>query len=68
MERRRGVGGCVSTDIVALRFDAGIRLGEQVEKDMIAARISPPIEMAIVGAPEYFDRFRKPKTQSDLAE
>lgn len=44
------------TDIVAERFDAGVRLGEQVQKDMIAMRISPEIPMAIVGAPAYFHR------------
>lgn len=41
------------TDIVAERFDAGIRLGEQVGKDMIAVRIGPPMRMAVVGAPAY---------------
>ena len=48
------------TDIVASQFDAGVRLGEQVEKDMIAVRISPPIPMAIVGAPAYFVRHPAP--------
>lgn len=42
------------TDIVAERFDAGVRLGEDVDKDMIALRISPDIPMAIVGASSYF--------------
>ena len=41
------------TDIVAQRFDAGIRLGEQVAKDMIATPIGPPMRMAVVGAPDY---------------
>ena len=41
------------TDIVAERFDAGIRLGEQVAKDMIATPIGPPMRMAVVGAPDY---------------
>ena len=44
------------TDIVAGRFDAGVRLGEQVAKDMIAVRIGPDIRMAVVGAPSYFAR------------
>ena len=42
------------TDIVAERFHAGVRLGEQVEKDMIAVRIGPDMRMAVVGAPSYF--------------
>src|SRR5580700_1912289 len=44
------------TDIVAGRFDAGVRLGEQVAKDMIAVRIGPDLRMVVVGAPSYFDR------------
>ena len=42
------------TDIVADRFDAGIRLGEQVAQDMIAVRIGPDFGMAVVGSPSYF--------------
>ena len=42
------------TDIVAERFDAGVRIGEQVAKDMIAVRIGPDLRMAVVGAPSYF--------------
>ncbi|SDL50305.1 LysR substrate binding domain-containing protein [Mesorhizobium muleiense] len=42
------------TDIVAERFDAGIRMGEQVQKDMVAVRISPDVRMAVVGSPAYF--------------
>ena len=42
------------TDIVAERFDAGVRLGEQVAKDMIAVRIGPDLRMAVVGSPAYF--------------
>ena len=44
------------TDIVAERYDAGVRLGEQVAKDMIAVRIGPDLRMAVVGAPSYFAR------------
>src|SRR5260370_2955316 len=49
------------TDIVAERYDAGIRLGEQVAKDMIAVRIGPDMRMAVVGAPSYFARRPLPK-------
>lgn len=52
-------------EIVSDRFDAGVRLGEQVAKDMIAARISPEIEMMIVGAPDYLARHPAPKTAQD---
>jgi DNA-binding transcriptional LysR family regulator len=54
------------TDIVAERYDAGIRLGEQVAKDMIAVRIGPDMRMTVVGAPSYFDTHPKPKTPQDL--
>lgn len=54
------------TDIVAQRYDAGVRLGEQVAKDMIAVRIGPDFRMAVVGAPSYFARRSKPKTPQDL--
>jgi DNA-binding transcriptional LysR family regulator len=54
------------TDIVAERYDAGVRLGEQVAKDMIAVRIGPDFRMAVVGAPSYFARRPKPKVPQDL--
>jgi DNA-binding transcriptional LysR family regulator len=54
------------TDVVAERLDAGVRLGEQVDKDMIAARISADIAMAIVGAPGYLGRRPRPKVPQDL--
>jgi DNA-binding transcriptional LysR family regulator len=54
------------TDIVAERFDAGVRAGEQVAKDMIAVRIGPDISMAVVGAPSYFRRKPEPKVPQDL--
>lgn len=54
------------TDIVALRYDAGVRSGEQVAKDMIAMRIGPDIRMAVVGAPSYFKERPVPKTPQDL--
>ncbi|MGY0710414.1 LysR family transcriptional regulator [Azospirillum argentinense] len=55
------------TDIVASRFDAGVRLGEQLEKDMIAVRIGPDIRAAIVGAPSYFAQHPVPCAPQDLA-
>jgi DNA-binding transcriptional LysR family regulator len=54
------------TDIVAERYDAGVRLGEQVARDMIAVRISPDMRMAVVGSPAYFARRPKPRTPQDL--
>jgi DNA-binding transcriptional LysR family regulator len=54
------------TDIVAERYDAGVRLGEQVAKDMIAVRIGPDMRMAVVGAPSYFARRKRPQTPQDL--
>jgi DNA-binding transcriptional LysR family regulator len=54
------------TDIVAERYDAGVRLGEQVAKDMIAVRIAPDMRMAVVGAPSYFARRPRPKRPQDL--
>jgi DNA-binding transcriptional LysR family regulator len=54
------------TDIVTQRFDAGVRIGEQVAKDMIAVRIGPDLRMAVVGAPSYFRRQAEPKKPQDL--
>jgi DNA-binding transcriptional LysR family regulator len=54
------------TDIVAERYDAGIRLGEQVARDMIAVRIGPDFRWAVVGAPSYFARRPRPKRPQDL--
>ncbi len=54
------------TDIVAQRFDAGVRAGEQVAKDMIAVRIGPDLRMAVVGAPAYFRTRPEPKRPQDL--
>src|SRR5580693_9220162 len=54
------------TDIVAERFDAGVRSGEQVAKDMIAVRIAPDMRMAVVGAPSYFKARPEPKKPQDL--
>ena len=55
-------------DIVADRFDAGVRMGEQVQKDMIAVRIGPDLEMAVVAAPAYFEGRSMPLTPDDLAD
>jgi DNA-binding transcriptional LysR family regulator len=55
------------TDIVSSRFDAGIRFGELVEKDMIAVRVGPDLQMAVVGAPSYFADHPPPRTPRDLA-
>jgi DNA-binding transcriptional LysR family regulator len=54
------------TDIVSERFDAGVRLGEQLAKDMIAIRIGPQLRMAVIAAPSYFAAHGKPKTPHDL--
>ncbi len=56
------------TDIVTERFDAGVRLGEALAKDMIAVRIGPELRMAVVGSPAYFETRRIPRTPQDLAE
>jgi DNA-binding transcriptional LysR family regulator len=56
------------TDIVAERYDAGVRLGEQVAKDMIAVRIGPDIRMAVAGAPAYFASHTKPMHPQDLTD
>ncbi|PDT80225.1 LysR family transcriptional regulator [Sinorhizobium sp. BJ1] len=54
------------TDIVAEGYDAGVRMGEQVAKDMIAVRIGPDMRMALVASPGYFERHPLPKTPQDL--
>ena len=54
------------TDIVAERYDAGVRLGAQIARDMIAVRISPDIKMAVVGTPGYLARYPAPSRPEDL--
>lgn len=54
------------TDIVAEGYDAGVRLGEQVAKDMIAVPIGPPMRMAVVASPNYFEKHPRPTTPQDL--
>ena len=56
------------TDIVTERFDAGVRLGEALAKDMVAVRIGPELRMVVVGAPAYFKTRPVPLTPHDLAE
>ena len=56
------------TDIVTDQFDAGVRLGEALAKDMVAARIGPDLRMAVVGSPSYFAQHPVPKTPQDLAQ
>jgi DNA-binding transcriptional LysR family regulator len=55
-------------DIVAERFDAGVRVGDQVAKDMIAMRISPDFHMTVVGSPSYFSTREVPAVPQDLTE
>lgn len=55
------------TDIVAAGFHAGIRLGDTVEKDMVAVRLGPPLRSAIVGTPDYFERRPAPHAPEDLS-
>lgn len=55
-------------DIVADRYDAGVRLGEQVDKDMISVPIAPDFCFAVVGAPSYFEGREPPVTPHDLSE
>lgn len=54
------------TDIVSERYDAGVRLGERVAKDMIAVRIGPDMRMAVVGSRAYFERRKRPLSPRDL--
>ncbi|OSM02604.1 putative transcriptional regulator LYSR-type [Escherichia coli R424] len=56
------------TDVVSERFDAGVRLGGEMDKDMIAIRIGPDIPMAIVGSPDYFSRRSVPTSVSQLID
>ncbi|MCO2746618.1 LysR family transcriptional regulator [Pseudomonas aeruginosa] len=55
-------------DIVADRFDAGVRLGDTIDKDMIAVPIGPPVRMAVVAAPAYFAAHPKPRNPRDLVD
>lgn len=55
-------------DIVEQRYDAGVRLGEQLAHDMIAVRIGPDMRMVVVGTPAYFSKFPPPKVPQDLTQ
>lgn len=55
-------------DIVAERFDIGVRLGPDVDQDMIAVRMTPDLRMTIVGAPSYFAQHPAPRTPEDLVQ
>ncbi|KQP19390.1 LysR family transcriptional regulator [Pseudorhodoferax sp. Leaf267] len=55
-------------DIVAERFDIGVRWGDQVAKDMVAVRLAPDMQMTVVGAPSYFDTRGEPGTPPDLLQ
>jgi DNA-binding transcriptional LysR family regulator len=56
------------TNIASDRFDAGVRLGEQVEKDMIAVRIGPDQRLIVIGSPAYFADHPIPATPRDLTQ
>ena len=56
------------TDIAAHRFDAGVRVGDRVDRDMIAVRIAPDLRMAVVGSPRYLAQVPRPATPHDLAD
>ncbi|CAB3906895.1 HTH-type transcriptional regulator PgrR [Achromobacter mucicolens] len=55
-------------DIVADRFDAGVRMGKTIDKDMIAVPIGPPMRLAVVGSPGYFESRPVPKVPQDLMQ
>ena len=55
-------------DIVADRFDAGVRMGNTIDNDMIAVPIGPPLQMAVVASPDYFAVHPIPKTPADLTK
>jgi DNA-binding transcriptional LysR family regulator len=54
------------TDIVAQRFDAGIRIGERIERDMIAVRVTDELPLVVAGSPAYFAQRGRPKSPKDL--
>jgi len=55
-------------DLVAGEYDAGIQIGEFIQRDMIAVRVSPDLRLAVVGSPEYFATHRIPRTPRDLKD
>jgi DNA-binding transcriptional LysR family regulator len=57
-----------SIDLVAGEFDAGIQIGELIQKDMVAVRVSPDLRLALVGSPDYFAIHRPPRVPQDLKD
>ncbi len=55
-------------DLVKEGYDAGVRLGEQLDKDMIAVRIGPDLRMIAAAAPRYFEAYPRPRTPHDLTD
>lgn len=55
------------TDLVGGGFDAGIRIGEFIDQDMLTIRVTPPFSWVVVGSPDYFKRYGRPETPDDLA-
>jgi DNA-binding transcriptional LysR family regulator len=55
-------------DLVAGRYDAGVQIGEFIQRDMIAVRVSGDVRLAVVGSPEYFRSHRVPRTPRDLRD
>jgi DNA-binding transcriptional LysR family regulator len=55
-------------DLVAGEFDAGIQIGEFIQRDMVAVRVSPDLRLALVGSPDYFAVHKPPKTPRDLKD
>lgn len=56
------------TDIISERFDAGVRLGEEIAKDMVAVKIGPDLRLAVVGSPSYFAEHGQPLSPYDLTK
>ncbi|MGD8709636.1 MAG: LysR substrate-binding domain-containing protein [Ectothiorhodospiraceae bacterium] len=56
------------TDIVSQHYDAGVRIGEQIDRDMVAVPIGPAMRMAVVAAPSYFQTHSRPERPRDLTE
>ncbi len=56
------------TNIIERQFDAGVRLGEAIARDMVAVRIGPDVSYSVVGSPEYFERRPVPVSPQDLTE
>ena len=56
------------SDLIGEGFDAGIRLGERLARDMVAVPLSGPLRLVVAGSPTYFERYPKPSTPSDLIQ